>query len=222
MVIPVNQLSLHGAAADMIAESPVDQKAPEKPAASGQLDKQEIITQRLLAELQANEERQGNLLQEYEERFERSSEDQKLSRLCSEAGLRIVEVGQFFYTLASPRGEANQSLCREYTLPRHQKGTKINGWNPSNVRFGPVSDMKVWNEHGRYSIEVQVQSLFKDQTESWIRIVNGIDKIVREALPIQGEEKESFGETRCKSKTNTETVINQWLGLYSFETETMD
>ena len=191
MVIPVNQLSLHGAAADMIAELPVDQKAPGKPAASGQLDKQEIITQRLLAELQANEERQGNLLQEYEERFERSSEDQKLSRLCSEAGLRIVEVGQFFCTFPSPRGQANQSLCRENTLPRDRKRTKVNEWTQNNVRFGPVSDTKVWNEHGTHSIEVQVQSLFKDQTESWIRIVNGIDEFVREGMPIQEEETAS-------------------------------
>ena len=59
-----------------------------KPAASGQLDKQEILTQPPLAEVQANEERHGNLLQEYEQRFEKLSEDQKLSRLCSEAGLR--------------------------------------------------------------------------------------------------------------------------------------
>ena len=39
-----------------------------------------------------NEERQGNVLQECEERFEKLSEDEKLSRLCSEAGLRLVEV----------------------------------------------------------------------------------------------------------------------------------
>ena len=54
----------------MIEELPVGQRAPGKPAASGQLDKQEIITQPPLAEAQANEERQGNLLQEYEQRFE--------------------------------------------------------------------------------------------------------------------------------------------------------
>ena len=90
--------------------------------------------------LQANEERQGNLLQVYEERFEKLSEDQKLSRLCSEVGLRSVEVGQFFFSLPSPRGEANQSLCREITLPRFQKGTQIKGWIQNNVRFGPVSD----------------------------------------------------------------------------------
>ena len=59
--------------------------------------------------MQANEERQGNLLQEHEQRFEKLSEDQKLSRLCSEAGLRLGEIGQFFYVLPSPRGEGNQS-----------------------------------------------------------------------------------------------------------------
>ena len=102
----------------------VSQKASEKPAAPGQLDKQEILAQLLFAEVQANEERQGNLLQEYEQRFEKLSEDQKLSILCSKAGLILVEVEQFFCALPSPRGEANQSLCREYTLLRDQKGLK--------------------------------------------------------------------------------------------------
>ena len=99
MVISVNQLSLHGEVADMIAELSVGQRAPGKPVAAGQLDEREILTQPPLAELQASEERQGNLLQKYEERFEMLSEDQKLSRLCSEAGLRLVEVGQFFFAL---------------------------------------------------------------------------------------------------------------------------
>ena len=151
---------------------------------------QEIITQPL-AELQANEERQGNLLQKYEEQFERLSEDQKLSRLCSEAGLRLVEVGQFFCALPSPKGKEHQSLCRDFSMPRDQKGTKAKGGVQSNVRFGPVSDIKVCNHTGTCSVEVQVQSLFKDQTEPWIRIVNGIDKFVGEAMPIQEEEKAS-------------------------------
>ena len=112
MVISVNLLSLYGAVADMIAELLAGQRAPAKPVASGQLDRQEILTQPPLAEFQANEERQGNLLQEYEQRFEKLSEDQKLSRLCSEAGLRLVEVGQFICALPSPRGKANQSSCR--------------------------------------------------------------------------------------------------------------
>ena len=178
---------------------PVGQKAPEKPSAPGQLDKQEILAQPLLAEMQANEERQENRLQEYEQRFENLSEDQKLSRLCSEAGLRIVEVGQFFYALPSPRGKETQSLWREYTLPRDQKGTRIKGWIQSRLRFGPVSHIKVWNQHGRYSIEVQVQSLFQDQTLSWIRIVNGKDKFVRGTMPIQEDEKGS-GKRSAKAR----------------------
>ena len=127
MVISVNQLSFYGAVADMIEELPVVRRAPGKPVASGQLDKQQILTQPPLAELQANEERQGNPLQKYEQRFGKLSEDQKFSRLCSEAGLRLVEVGQFFCGLPSPRGKANQSLCRQYTLPRDQEGTRIKG-----------------------------------------------------------------------------------------------
>ena len=134
----------------MSEELPVGQRAVEKPKAPGQLDKVEIITQPPLAEMQTNEERQGNLLQEYEQRFEKLSEDQKLSRLCSEAGLRFVKIEQFFYALRSPRGKENQSLCREYTMARD-----------SNLRFGPVSDMTVCNHYGRYSIEVQVNLCFK-------------------------------------------------------------
>ena len=80
---------------------------------------------------------------------------------------------------------------REYTLPRDPKGTRIKGRIQSNVLIGPVSDVKICDKYGRYSIEVQVQSLIKDQTESWVKIVNGIDKFVREAMPIQEEEKAS-------------------------------
>ena len=61
IVFSVNQLSIHGAVADMIEELPVGQGAPVKPIAPGQLDKVEILTQLLLAKTQAKEERQGNL-----------------------------------------------------------------------------------------------------------------------------------------------------------------
>ena len=76
-------------------------------------------------------------------------------------------------------------------MPRDQKGIRINVWIQSNKRFGPVSDRKVCNHNGGYSIDVQVQSVFQDQTVSWIRIVNGIGKFVKEAMPIQQEEKAS-------------------------------
>ena len=127
MVIFVNHLSIYGAVADMIEELPVGQRAVGEPKARGQLGKVEILTQHPLAQMQANEERQGNLLQEYEQRFEKLSEDQKLSKLCSEAGLGLDEIGQIFFALPSPREEGNKSLCREYTMHRDQEGTRIKG-----------------------------------------------------------------------------------------------
>ena len=57
MVISVNQLSLNGAVADLIEESPVDQRATGKPVALDQME-QEILTQPHCAEVQADEERQ--------------------------------------------------------------------------------------------------------------------------------------------------------------------
>ena len=88
------------------------------------------------------------------------SEDQKLSRLCSEASLRLDEVGQFF--CFEIKKELDKMLIQ------------------SNVRCGPVPDIKVCNQYRRCSTEVQVQSLFQDQTVSGIGIVNCIDKFVRE------------------------------------------
>ena len=107
------------------------------------LDKQEILSQPLLAGLQANEERQGNLLQEYEQRFEKLSEDQKLSRLCSEARLRLVEVGQFFFALPSPRGKENQSLSRKSCLEIKKELEK---------RMDPVQ-CTIWSSFGHKSFQ---------------------------------------------------------------------
>ena len=153
------------------------------------LDKVEIITQSPLAEMQANEEQQGNLLQEYEQRFEKLSEDQKSSRLCSEVRLSSRK---WTILLCS-------SITKKRSISLFMPRTRIKGRIQCNVRFGPVSDIKVCNENGRYRFEVQVQSLFQDQAVSWIRIESSIDKIVREAMPIQ-EEKKASGKPAAKAR----------------------
>ena len=43
-------------------------------------------------------------------------------------------------------------------------------------------NMKVCHHDDRYSIEVQIPSLFQDNTVSWVRIVNGVDKYVTESM----------------------------------------
>ena len=59
----------------------------------------EIHTELSIADLHTDAELQGNLLQDYELKFEQFPEDQKLSKHCSDAGLKIVQKGQFFITL---------------------------------------------------------------------------------------------------------------------------
>ena len=57
------------------------------------------------AENSTNEQRWRNLRQEYQRKFEQLSEDQKLSKLCSDAGLKLVEREQYFKTLGTEEGQ---------------------------------------------------------------------------------------------------------------------
>ena len=88
-------------------------------------------------------------------------------------------------------------------LFRHREETEIN-LHDENIRCLEIkkelvskggSKVKVCNHNGRYSIEVQVQSLFQDQHASWVRNVNGNDKFVREVISIQEEKKASDKST---------------------------
>ena len=82
-------------------------------------------------------------MQEYERKFEQLSEDQTLSKLCSDAGLKLVEQGQHFYILDTEEGQQRQHSCREYAMPRNEKGTRKRGWILENTRIGPVLNIKV-------------------------------------------------------------------------------
>ena len=142
-VISANQLSIYGAVADLCDEVPNRIRARGKPAAPEHLEKVEIPTVLSKAENSTNEQQWGNLRQEYEQKFEQLPEDQKLSKLCSDAGLKLVEREQYFYTLETQEGQRMQHFCREYTLPRNEEGTRVRGWIRSKTRIGPVLNIKV-------------------------------------------------------------------------------
>ena len=73
------------------------------------------------------------------------------------------------------------------------------GWIRSNERFGPVLEVKVCKTKGGHSVQVKVPPLFEEQTTSWIKIVSGVEKYVREAMPIQ-EGEEASGRPAAKAK----------------------
>ena len=77
-VISANQLSICGAVADPFNELSEDFRAPGKPAApDDHLETMEIPTGSSAEETQTNAQQRGNLVQEYEWKFEQMSEDKK-------------------------------------------------------------------------------------------------------------------------------------------------
>ena len=120
------------------------------------------------------------MLRDYEHKFEQLPAVQKLSKLCSDTGLKIVEKGQFFITLDEEEEGPDEmkNLCREYTLLRSEEASRVRGWILGNTKIGLVLDVKVCFHRKSYGIVVE--SLFRNRTVSWVRIVNGIDKYVTE------------------------------------------
>ena len=153
-IISANQLSVHGAMADLCKELAKDSESSGKLEAPDHLETMEIPVG-----LHTNEQQEGNLVQDYERRFEQLSDDQKLSKLCSDAGLRFVERGQYFYTLDTEERGRMQHSCREYTMPRYEKKTRAKGWILKDTRIGPVLDIQVCRHEDRYSIDVLVESV---------------------------------------------------------------
>ena len=165
----------------MCKELSKDSEVAGKPAANEDLESMEIPTELPIADPHTNAELQGNLLQEYEHKFEQLPEDQKLSNLCCDAGLNIVEKGQFFITLDEEEGpDEMKNPCREYTIPRSEEASRVRGWILGNTKIRAVLDVKVCFYQGRYGIEVMIESLFRDRTVSCVRIVNGINKYITE------------------------------------------
>ena len=95
-IISVNQLSIYRALADLCKELSKDSEVAGKLAANEDLESMEIPTERPIADPHTNAELQGNLLRDFEHKFEQLPEVQKLSKLFCDAVLKIVEKGQFF------------------------------------------------------------------------------------------------------------------------------
>ena len=73
---------------------------------------------------------QENLLQKYQERVERFSQQNRVIKICTDAGfLTTVEVGQYFMTKYTEEFSqfTEPVACREYTLPRDEKSSDPKG-----------------------------------------------------------------------------------------------
>ena len=117
IIVSANQLSLYGAVAEICEENESVHDG------SGRPDKvmgQSIVLSEIKTEVPLENDDpayQNFLLQLHEERIERLSQQDKLSKICMDAGfLSVVENGQYFMTKdTGDLTQFNTVACREYT-----------------------------------------------------------------------------------------------------------
>ena len=86
-------------------------------------------------------------------------------------------------------------------MPRNDPRSRATGWIRKNTKIGPVLNIHVCHHEGRYSIEIQVLSLFQERTASWVRIVNGAEKYVNETTEtMEDEEHGALGKPIAKAR----------------------
>ena len=128
-IISVNQLSLYGAVSEMCEECNTCHDRTGRPVVAGQSNSlfvpNVMKTHTPLTDDPAQEE---GLLQRYQERIEKLSQQDRVIKFCADAGfLTTVEVGQYFMTKDIEKFSpfTNSMACREYTLPRDGQGDGV-------------------------------------------------------------------------------------------------
>ena len=122
-----------------------------------------------------------DLLQKYQERVEWLSQQNRVIKFCTDAGfLTTVDVGQYFTTKDTEEFShyTESVVCREYTLPRDVKSSDPKGWIRGNTKIGPVLEFTTSYLQGKYGVEIGIESANKDNSHSWVRISNGLNKLV--------------------------------------------
>ena len=180
IILSVNQLSIYGAVAAICEEFENHQDGSGEPEI---LMGQSIVLCEIKAEIPLQNENSSNhqiLWQQYMERIESLSPENKVSRFCMEAGfMRIVEVEQYFMTKDTGNFRQFRSVaCREYTLPRDDPASQPKGWIQGNMRIGPVLEVTTSFQNYKHGIEIRIWSVGQDNSQSWVRTSYGTNKYV--------------------------------------------
>ena len=173
-----NQLSLYGAVANMCEKFEFHQDRSGQPDV---LMGQSIVLSEIKAGVPLENDISSNhnlLLQQYEERIELLSQENKVSKFCMDAGfVHVVEVEQYFMTKDTEE-QLFAKACREYTLPRHDGSSQPKGWIQGNTIIGPVLEATTSYLYGKHGIEIRIWSVSEDNSHSWVRISHGSYKLV--------------------------------------------
>ena len=67
---------------------------------------------------------------------------------------------------------------REYTLPRNDEASAPKGWIQGNTTIGTVLEVTTSHLQGKHGVENRIESVNKDISHSWVRVVRGLKKLV--------------------------------------------
>ena len=181
IIVSANQLSLYGAVAKICEEYESLHERTVRPVVMGQ-SSSSLMLSAIKTEvlLDSDDPACKNFLLQQEERIERLSQQDKLSKFCMDAGfLNVVENGQYF--TKKDTGDLTQFhavACREYTLPREEAASQPKGWTQGNTKIGLVLEVAASYLHAKHGVDVRIMSLSRDNTHSWVRISHGSNKFV--------------------------------------------
>ena len=68
--------------------------------------------------------------------------------------------------------------CREFSLRRDENSSEPKGWIRGNTKIGPVLEVTTSYLQGQYGVEIRIGSVNKDNSHSWVRISQGLNKLV--------------------------------------------
>ena len=104
--------------------------------------------------------------------------DQTLLQCCFS---KNIDTGQVFITLDEEGLDDMKNFMSRVHLTPKWGNTPRERVDSQNTKIGSVLDVKVSSHHQRrYGVEITIESLSRDQTVSWVRAVNGINKYVTE------------------------------------------
>ena len=155
-IVSVNQLSIYGAVSDLCEECKTchvrtGRLVVARP--SNPLFVPSVMETHIrLTDDPAQEE---DLLQRYQERIEKLSQQDRVNKFCTDAGfLTTVEVGQYFMTQDTEEFSqfTDSVACREYTLPRDEHLSEPKGWIRGNTQIGPVLEVTTCYLQGKYGV----------------------------------------------------------------------
>ena len=127
IIVSANQLSLYGAVAEICEEYESLHERTGRPVVMGQ----SIVLSAIKTEVSLDSDDPANqkfLLQQYEERIEKLSQQDKVIKFCMDAGfLSVVENGQYFMT--KDTGDLTQFniVACVFTLPREEAASQPKG-----------------------------------------------------------------------------------------------